>query len=172
MNINLAGVRNIYNSTIDMLISSSGFGSPCTFVYEKDRGSQCPNCNYDPITGRSNGVYKTSPSGEIPFGYGQMCPVCNGVGKVSTIKKETVYLANVIGQKNFISVGDVGVTNGDMQSISKTETLSKIKSVDYIMQSGGGISEYTQNKFTRASEPQLVSLGDNRYIITNWKQSS
>ena len=29
-----------------------------------------------------------------------------------------------------------------------------------------------QNEFTRISEPQFVSLGDNRYIFTNWQRGA
>ena len=75
MDINLSSLKTLYNNTMDNLISTNGLGSACVFVYE-ERGTQCYNCNWDPITRRSNGEY--NGTGGYPFGYGVMCPICNG----------------------------------------------------------------------------------------------
>lgn len=166
MKIDLSSLRTKYNAAMDMLVSSTGFGTPCSFVYE-DTGSQCPNCDFDPISRRSNGQY--NGSGPQPFGYGQMCPVCAGDGKINSQKTETVYLATIFSQKDFMSVGSVTAPVGDMQSISNIDTYTQIKSADYIVPSGS-ITDYRQNPYTRMSEPEFVSLGDNRFIITNWQR--
>lgn len=167
MDINLNGLRGIYNETIDMLIGANGFGSDCTFIYEQN-GSNCPNCGYDPIARRSNGVY--NGTGDIPFAYGQMCPICAGAGKTVAQKTETVTLTTIFNQKDFMQIGNVSAPVGDMQTISNVTTYPKIKSVDYIVPKGGDIEDYRQNSYTRMGEPKFVSLGDNRYIITNWKR--
>lgn len=169
MNIKLDGVRTLYNEAITMLIGSSGLGQSCTFVHEQG-AVQCPNCGYDPITKRSNGIYKTSPSGSMPFAYGQLCPICAGEGKTTSTETETDTLTLVFNQKDFMYVGSVGAPVGDMQSISDISSYPKIKSADYIIPSGGDISDYRQNSYTRMSEPQFVSLGDNKYIVTNWQR--
>jgi hypothetical protein len=167
MNINLNGVKAMYNSAIDMLVSSSGFAQPCVFVYEQG-GVKCPNCGYDPLSKRSNGVY--NGSGIMPFPYGQLCPVCAGEGKTTTTKEETVQLTLVFNQKDFMQIGSVSTAVGNMQSISTIASYPKIKSADYVIPSGNGISDYRQNSYTRMSEPEFVSLGDNRYIVTNWQR--
>ena len=169
MDINLSSLKTLYNNTMDNLISTNGLGSACVFVYE-ERGTQCYNCNWDPITRRSNGEY--NGTGGYPFGYGVMCPICNGVGTVNSEKTETINLAMVFGQKNFLYFGDVGVPQGDMQTISTLETYQQIKTADYIVPSGGNVTQYAQNEFTRVSEPQFISLGDNRYIFTNWQRGA
>ena len=106
----------------------------------------------------------------MPFAYGQMCPICAGEGKTTLSKSETVQLTLVFNQKDFMQIGSVSAPVGNMQSISTIASYPKIKSVDYVIPSGNNISDYRQNSYTRMSEPEFVSLGDNRYIVTNWQR--
>ena len=57
-----------------------------------------------------------------------------------------------------------------MQTITPISMYSDLATATYIVVDTT-ITGYTQNKFSRISEPQPVGLGDNRYIFTNWERS-
>lgn len=167
--IDLTSLKNIYNNTIDQLIASNGLGVPCSFVFESASRTQCPNCNFNPITGRSNNTY--NGSGPAYFPNNQPCPICAGEGAIFNSTNETIDLIVILDYKKFINAGNANIPVGSMQSICGIDKYTKIKNATHIIVDTN-ITKYTQNKFTRISEPQPVGLGDNRYIFTNWERSS
>lgn len=107
----------------------------------------------------------------IWFPEGHICPICNGEGAfpVTTIQAKNMVV--VFDNKRFISFGNVDVPQADMQTITPITMYKELSTVDYITVDPT-VTPYTQNKFTRVSEPQPVGLGSNRYIFTNWERKS
>ena len=58
-----------------------------------------------------------------------------------------------------------------MQTITPITMYTTLATADYILVDTS-VTPYTQNKFTRVSEPQPVGLGENKYIFTNWERSA
>lgn len=73
---------NLYQDRIKQLISD--LGRNVVFVLPPQH-IDCPNCGFDIISGRSNGLYTSNASGVAfnkSFAPGQTCPVCQGRGKL------------------------------------------------------------------------------------------
>lgn len=165
--IDLTSIKSVYKSIIDDLITANGLAVSCKFVFKNASPSQCPNCEYDPISRKSNNIYKSG--GPISFPNGTICPICAGLGKYDTSDDQIIPLIVIFDYSKFIGVGPVDAPVCDMQSICKVSEYFKIKNADHIIMD---ISLYglTENKFTRTSEPQPVGLGQNLYLFTNWKK--
>tara|TARA_R110002074_G_scaffold388868_1_gene571821 strand:+ start:1712 stop:2884 length:1173 start_codon:yes stop_codon:yes gene_type:complete len=58
IDFNLNAVKGLYNDMMDILVSNSGLAVPCSLVHEDPTGSGCPNCEINPVTGRSTSRYK------------------------------------------------------------------------------------------------------------------
>ena len=80
---------NLYQSRIKNLISDGGRNVVFTLVpLETD----CPNCGWDYMLNRSNGIYTSNGSGVTlnkSFPNGQRCPVCKGKGRLSFQRTQT-----------------------------------------------------------------------------------
>ena len=81
-----------YQEGIDAIIEQ--LGKKVILVMPQD-DDLCPNCFYDGRNQRSSGRYKSSnpnPPGPLnkPFKNGQICPVCQGRGKITQGDKETI----------------------------------------------------------------------------------
>lgn len=68
-------IKGLYQDGIDTIISQ--LGQDCKIFLDGDR-RPCPNCLFDPMTGRSSGTY--NGSGPKPFAKPSPCPVCRGTG--------------------------------------------------------------------------------------------
>lgn len=165
--IDLTSIKSIYKTIIDDLIATTGLGVSCKFVFKNSTSTQCPNCEYDPISRKSNNKYKSG--GPVSFPINTICPICAGLGKYNNSDEEIIPLIIIFDYKKFISIGPVDAPACDMQSICKVSEYFKIKNADYIVMDTS-LSNLTENKFTRASEPQPVGLGSNLYLFTNWKK--
>jgi len=95
-----------YQEGIDAIINQ--LGKKTVLVMPQD-DTVCPNCYYDGRNQRSNGRYKSNnpnPPGALnkPFSLGQVCPVCQGRGKISLNGKETIELVATVkwGPKDFV----------------------------------------------------------------------
>jgi hypothetical protein len=62
---------------VDYLIDGP-IGLDCALIYPPS-DQECPNCLFDPSTGSSAGIYKTS--GPMPFPNHTVCPWCGGEGR-------------------------------------------------------------------------------------------
>jgi hypothetical protein len=167
--IDLSAVKQIYNSVIDDLLSANGLTVPCSFFFQDGTKTQCPNCEFNPITGRSNNSY--NGTGDIAFPNGQICPICNGEGAIDNTESKEINLIAIFDYKKFINFGNVNVPVGSMQTISKISNFIDVRNANYIIVDTN-ITNYAQNKFTRITEPQPVGLGDHQYVFTNWERSA
>ena len=64
-------------------------GSTCTLVFPAKREA-CDNCLYDPHTNRSANIYRAG--GPIEFNDHQICPRCQGAGKLEEPVTSTIRL--------------------------------------------------------------------------------
>lgn len=159
-------IKQMYKSQIDSLFGSDRLSLPCKLISKDNKKTQCPNCIVDPITGRSSGRYKTG--GPISFPYGQLCPVCNGIGFSFNVNETTIDLLVVYDYRKWINFNaNTGIPDGMIQTISKFSDLRKIQSANTLVVNTG--VNYPSNEYVRDSEPQPVGLGASDYLYTFWK---
>jgi len=83
---------DIYQDGIDAIINQLG---KTVRLVMPQRELDCPNCGYDGRGRRSNGRYNTNnpnPAGKLNkvFARGQVCPVCNGRGRIKDAVASTI----------------------------------------------------------------------------------
>lgn len=86
-------------------------GSTCTLTFPAKREA-CDNCLYDTHTNRSANIYRTG--GPIPFNNHQICPRCQGVGKLSEPVTDSIRL-RVYWEPSYWK--DIGVKVADPEGI-------------------------------------------------------
>lgn len=160
--------KNLFKSMIDSLLVEGSLSVPCTIVYENSLKEECSNCEIDPLSKRSSGLYKTG--GPIPFTDGNICPYCGGVGFLQSSKEEVVHLLVLFDYKTWINFkSDIKAPEGMIQTICGIELLSKIKNANRLIVDNN-LNGLTRNIFARDSDPEPAGLGDNQYIFTFWKK--
>ena len=87
-----------YQSGINAIIDQLG---KWVIAISPPKYTMCPNCKFDASRGRSSGIYKTdnpNPSGPLnkPFAAGQVCPVCQGAGKIQSSQNRTQFKATTL----------------------------------------------------------------------------
>lgn len=161
-------LKSLYKQQIDSLFGSDTLSLPCVLVSQDNKKTECPNCIIDPISGRSSGRYKTG--GDVNFPYGQLCPICNGVGFLRTKSEVNIDLLVIYDYRKWINFNSTtSMPDGLMQSISKFEDLSKIQSANLLIVDTN-TSYFPSKEYIRDSEPQPIGLGSNDYLYTFWKQ--
>lgn len=161
-----ATIKQIFKEQIDSLFGADKLSLPCKLVSKDNKKTQCPNCIVDPITGRSSGRYKTG--GALNFPYGQLCPVCNGIGFTFNVNEVNIDLLVVYDYKKWINFNvTTAIPNGMIQTISKFEDLRKIQVADTLIVNTA--INYPSQEYTKDSEPQPVGLGTSDYLYTFWK---
>lgn len=162
-----ATLKQMYKDQIDSLFGTDKLSLPCKLRSKDNKKTQCPNCIVDPITGRSSGRYKVG--GDYNFPYGQLCPVCNGIGFTFTVKEATVDLLIIYDAKKWINFNNtISIPDGMIQTISKFSDLQKIQSANTLIVDTS-TDYYPNNEYTRDSNPQPIGLGSNDYLYTFWK---
>lgn len=165
--------KGIFNDAIDSLLEKDSLSLPCTIVYDNQINNvHCNNCVFDSISLLSSNIY--NGSGPSPFQEGAVCPVCMGLGLIKNPGKnnsETVYLAFIFDSKYFLNINNkiVNIPNGTIQSLCNINLLSKLKNASELI-FDNNLSNLAHLKYERASDPEPLGLGDNRYIITLWNK--
>jgi len=163
--------KQVYKDAIDSLISSNGLGTQCKLSYNSNitSATDCNNCLIDPIYKKSMGKY--NGSGPRSFPEGAVCPVCNGAGFLVVNNSETIYMAVLVSEKNWINIGldPVKIPQGSLQTISKADTFNKIMN-SYSMAISDQNGTNNNLLYERDSDPTYVGFGNNDYIITMWKR--
>jgi hypothetical protein len=162
---NFPNLQSIYNSQMDLLLSSTGLTTECELNYGVTNRQICPNCIYDPGLKKSSNKYKTG--GPVPFALGQMCPYCYGVGWNGEEKTETVYLAVIADNKKWINPPpNIALADNMIQTICSKIYYDKLKQCkDMTLVYGGGKNP----KYNLYNDPTPAGLGDSNYIIAMWK---
>jgi hypothetical protein len=165
--------KGIFNDAIDSLLEQDSLSLPCTIVYDNQINNiQCNNCIFDNISLLSSNIY--NGSGPSPFQEGSVCPVCMGLGLIKNPGKnniETIHLAFIFDSKYFLNINNktVNIPNGTIQSLCNINLLSKLKNASELI-FDNNLSNLAHFKYERASDPEPLGLGDNRYIITLWNK--
>lgn len=164
-----AAHKQTFKHMISALLEDTALTVPCSVVFENTKLEDCPNCLYDAISGRSSNQYENG--GPIPFINGQICPYCQGLGKLSFSQTETIYLGII--KPVFFGMQQLGLENvnfvdGKIQSLSRIDTYAKLKNASHIIVDTN-ITDLTINKYVRFRDPIPVGFGDNSFIITTWQ---
>lgn len=119
-------------------------GRDCTVVYPPT-DSECPNCVFDPVTGRSANIYKTG--GLYPFENLTSCPLCGGFGRRTEPSTDTIRLR---------------VYFGGSELVAAMKQFSKLGSTDFSAPEGlvfviGYI--YDRSKLERANNIMIPNPG-------------
>jgi hypothetical protein len=164
-------LKNIFNKSIDSLLENNALSLPCKIIYDNlINNTYCDNCIFDNISLLSSNIY--NGSGPAPFAEGGVCPVCLGTGFLKNgSSSETIFLSFIFDSKYFLNINNsvVNIPNNSIQSLCNISLLSKIKTCKEII-FDNSLSQLGNFVYERASDPQPLGLGDNRYIITLWKK--
>jgi hypothetical protein len=164
-------LKNIFNDAIDGILANNALSIPCTIVYDNQiNNNYCNNCIFDNISLLSSNIYNNT--GPNPFQQGSVCPVCFGLGLIKNISSnEIINLAFIFDNKYFLNINSkiINIPDGSVQSICNITLLNKIKNASEII-FDNNISSLSHFKYERASDPEPMGLGDNRYIATLWKK--
>jgi hypothetical protein len=159
-------LKSMFNGAIDSILKEGALSIPCKLKYAGTSQTLCPNCIYDPLSKRSANKFKTS--GGVPFGDGQICPVCSGRGLSQSDSEETVHLGVIFDSKYFLKWGSdtIRIPDGVIQTICSSSFIDKLKNASEI------IVTVNNNlyKYTRLTEPQPAGFGDTNYILTLWQR--
>ena len=169
LNVITPQFKALFNSAIDHLLDKQGLAVPCKIIYDSIKQSTCSNCIFDPIQNRSSNKYNNI--GPAPFADLGICPVCNGYGIIDMTAEELIYMAVIFDSKYWLNWGSKSVNIADnmAQSICNINLLPKLQNAKEIIVDSS-TANYTNHRYSRANEPELCCLGDNRYIITMWQK--
>lgn len=158
--------KELHYQAVSEVISACA--RPCTLRYGVTLYTDCENCIYDPMTGRSSNRYQTD--GPIPFNTG-VCPYCNGVGKLPDEKTETLNICLIWEQKEFIPDFRriVNSPDGYLMTISEIGTLDEIKEAKEII-ADTSIQSYITNTYIRRSEPMVCGFGRSDFVFCLWQR--
>lgn len=99
--------------------------------------SDCPNCGYDPVTRKSNGIYNTSNPYAVgseynrPFNRGSVCPVCGGTGKITTYTDITALVNWQID--NYRLQDRLGIRNNTVRIKVSRNYYNTIMNSEYVL---------------------------------------
>lgn len=161
-------LKDIYKTYINELFRSGSLSLPCKLIYDASKFTECINCEVDPISHKSSGIWKTG--GPIQFTDGQICPYCRGLGGSYSEASDTINLLVLFDYKYWVNFNSkIHSPDGLVQTISKLEDYSKIKSCNRII-IDTNIQNYTESYYQRNSEPEPAGFGDSAYFFTYWKK--
>lgn len=154
----------IYQSRIDALINQ--LGKNVRLIFDSVL-TPCPNCLYDVMRKRSNGIYRTG--GPRPFKRGRKCPYCKGKGLNETAVEKCIKCLlkwNPEDAKNY------GISIAGRKGVVRMKTF--LTSADDIIQAKTAISNYDIKsqmnlKVKLISGPIPVGLREDRYCISFWE---
>lgn len=160
--IDFKALQQLYGSNIDLLLAQNGLTTECSLTYGVSDKEICPNCIFDTLTNKSSNKYKED--GPIPFDVGVICPYCYGLGFAGKEKTfDKIYLAVLWDSKTWINFNtDIKNTDDYVQTICSSSLKSKLESASYIT--------IKDKKFERQGSCNYGGLGDNKYVITTWRQ--
>jgi hypothetical protein len=155
----------------DALIDGE-LGTVCTLIYPPT-DSECPNCLFDPSTGRSANIYRTG--GPIPFVNHTVCPWCGGEGRRSEPVTDSIRLRVYWGgmevnaaMRQFTKLANFDSPAGLLFVIGYMNDLPKFERSDNILvNSAQTIDEW---KCSRASESVPWGFRKNRYFACMLKR--
>jgi hypothetical protein len=162
-------LKNTFNQAIDSLLQQGALTIPCKLVYSNTTNNNlCNNCFYDNISKLSSNLYNNT--GPQPFPDNTICPICLGAGLFQNDFTEIVHMAVIFDSKYFMnwSSKSVQISSGLVQTICNINLMSKILDANEIIFDNSN-NNINYVSYERAGHPEPCGFGDNRYIITMWK---
>jgi hypothetical protein len=155
---------DIYQSRIDALINQLGKNVLLEFDPIQE---SCPNCYFDTIRKRSNGIYR--PGGPRPFGRGRKCPYCLGRGFLETSVQKCI---RCLISWNAGDTENYGISTTDYKSIVRFKTY--LYNFDDLVRAKFAISNYAIMSLVKLrvrciKQPIIVGLREDRYCISFWE---
>lgn len=153
---------------MDAFLASSGLTTECVLNYGVKNVTECPNCIYDSALKKSANIYKSG--GPISFEDYQICPYCRGAGLYGSQQTENIYLAVLWDYKSWL-IKPINLENptGYIQTIcSKNYTTKILQAQDMFIPS---VNSPDSPAFILDGEPTPAGLGDQNYIISQWKKT-
>jgi hypothetical protein len=163
-------LKQLYSNAIDSLIQQGGLSVPCRIKYSGQQNQTlCSNCIFDPIAKLSSNIYNNT--GPNIFNNGTMCPVCGGLGVLSSDSSEIIYMAVIFDSKYWLnwSSKTVKIPDGMVQTICLSSFLPKIRNAKEVV-FDTNLEMYSNYTYERAGDPNPVGFGDTRYIVTMWSR--
>lgn len=162
--IPFAELKAVYGAGINAILSQEGLTIPATLVYANNKPNFCNNCVFDPVTGKSSNVYNNN--GPNPFEENSICPVCLGMGSISSEATEKINIAALFDSKYWINIDPrvVNIADSMVQTISKTTLLPKLTNANEIY-----FNNISTERYIRAGDPKFAGLGNSDYIFLMWK---
>ena len=155
-----------YEWVADSFIDSMGI--PCKLVYPP-KMSECTNCYIDNTTGRSSNIYKSG--GPLPFQNHQICPLCEGRGRLSLEETDNITLRVYWTPKDWYNIGlKIESPDGVAMTIGYINDLPKIERADYIILNSN-LESIRQYKVRRMGEAVPFGLKQRRYFIQYVKRT-
>lgn len=153
-----------FKNAIDALIE--GCEQPCKLVFPGASFIDCSNC-------RDSNQGKFGPNPFIHDGGGThtgLCPACNGSKKIRVEKTESVDLVVIWNGRRFKDLASaVKAADGEVTTFCATSLLSKIRNCAYAI-FNTNVQDLGRYEFVRDGEPVLHGLGEDAYIVTEWKK--
>ena len=158
------GLVNLFQDRIRQLISD--LGRDVTLILTP-LTLPCPNCGFDYLQQRSNGIYTPNASGasyDKAFAQGQKCPVCQGKGRLEF--QRTITQQSLIGfgpppeEFNYEAYGLVPTQV--VRTKNAIAVLSDLDAAQYAI-----IDGFECEKIVI---PRKTGLRDLAFIVTYWKR--
>jgi len=171
--------KDLHKDAIDALLEDTALTVPCRLYYGETKWTDCPNCDFDVMGGKSSNRY--TAGGPVAFPNGQMCPYCHGKGRTQDEQTEEVYLAVIWDMKLWMKLGGIGSSVASASSNTKdsfAQTLSKFSTTyDKLRRANEiifdtDVETSVELRFTRIGEPQPCGLGASNFVVAMWKRSS
>lgn len=160
-------IKSIVTDALDDIITE--LGKDCRLYYPATM-SDCPNCEYDSMAGKSANRYTVG--GPIPFEENTMCPVCAGVGELATEATEVIRMLCRWNPKEFlVYAGNIRVPYSVVETKCHLIHLPKIKQATHMIVQLP-IEGYQHYSFKLASEPvDKGNIIQGRYCVAAWERA-
>lgn len=163
-------MKTLFTNMIDSLLEENALTLNCRLIYGGSAITVCPNCVYDPLSGKSSNRYKSG--GPVNFPNGQPCPVCTGIGRISTDTDEELSLMVIYNSLDWIKMSGNSKTAQTGESFtltfSKLSTYSQIKQAKEII-IDTAIETTVVNRYVRVGLPEIYGFGASSYVLTKWR---
>lgn len=159
--------KQLFNDAISALLYDSACTLSCTLYYGITKHEACANCVYDSIGQKSANRYQDG--GPAPFPFGTICPMCDGRGKRGVESTEDINLMVIWNYREFIDVGTINNPAGTIQTLTFDEHTPKLKRAKELVVATD-ITNYSNHRFQRISEPQPCGLGNTEFVSCLWER--
>lgn len=156
-------VKQLHKDMIDALLEDEACTVLC-ILHFASKFTDCPNCLINTATGKSANKYTSG--GPIQFSDGQICPYCQGQGKIQEPQSEQLYLMPIWSSKDWMKVPTAKI---DLQTMSKITTYDNLKRCTSI--TADSINQrFGVPDLIREGDPEILGFGAGNFVITSWKR--